>query len=52
MNSILDPPRAPGTITAAYDIAGSIKLVQMFVDNFAQYETHVDQDVREVALQA
>ncbi len=41
--SILDP-RTTWADPAAYD-AQAAKLVAMFVENFAQYEPHVDQDV-------
>ena len=37
-------PRSTWTDVAAYD-AQAAKLAQMFLDNFAQYETHVDSDV-------
>ena len=37
-------PRATWSDGAAYD-AQAAKLAQMFLDNFAQYETHVDSDV-------
>ena len=40
---VLDP-RATWTDKAAYDAAAA-KLADMFVDNFAQYEAHVDADV-------
>ena len=40
---ILDP-RSTWADGAAYDEQAA-KLAQMFLDNFAQYETHVDSDV-------
>ncbi|MFV0643078.1 MAG: phosphoenolpyruvate carboxykinase [Sphingomonadaceae bacterium] len=46
-NSILDP-RETWASKEDYD-ATAQKLVQLFVDNFAQFEQHVDQAVREAA---
>ena len=47
--TILDP-RATWADTDAYDAAAS-KLVQLFVDNFADFEAHVDESVRQAAPQ-
>ncbi len=47
---ILDP-RATWADQEAYD-ATAAKLVKQFVDNFAQFEDHVDASVREAALTA
>nr|WP_246351797.1 phosphoenolpyruvate carboxykinase [Sphingobium subterraneum] len=47
---ILDP-RATWANGAAYDDTAA-KLVKQFVENFAQFEDHVDQSVREAALTA
>jgi phosphoenolpyruvate carboxykinase (ATP) len=44
---LLDP-RAAWTDAEEYDRTAS-KLVQLFVDNFAQFEAHVDQGVRDAA---
>ena len=44
-------PRSTWTDKDAYD-ATAHKLVQLFVDNFAQFEAHVDQGVRDAAPQA
>ncbi|MEL6977537.1 MAG: phosphoenolpyruvate carboxykinase [Pseudomonadota bacterium] len=44
-------PRGTWADPAAYD-AQAKKLVDMFVKNFAQYETYVGDDVRQVALSA
>lgn len=49
-DSILDP-RATWPDPAAYD-AKARALVKMFVDNFAQFEAHVEQGVREAAPRA
>lgn len=49
-SQILDP-RATWADGAAYD-ATAAKLVKQFVDNFAQFEDHVDASVREAALTA
>ena len=49
-STILDP-RATWTDKAAYDETAG-KLVKQFVDNFAQFESHVDASVREAALTA
>jgi phosphoenolpyruvate carboxykinase (ATP) len=48
--TILDP-RATWADKEAYD-AMAQKLVQLFVDNFAEFEDHVDQGVRDAAPQA
>ena len=48
--TILDP-RATWPDPQAYD-ATAEKLVQLFVDNFAEFEAHVDADVREAAPSA
>jgi len=48
--TILDP-RATWADKGAYD-ASAAKLVQLFVDNFAQFEAHVDEGVRQAAPQA
>ncbi len=48
--TILDP-RSTWTDTDQYD-ATAAKLVQLFVDNFAQFEAHVDEGVRQAAPQA
>ena len=49
-STILDP-RATWDDKAAYDETAT-KLVKQFADNFAQFEDHVDQAVREVMLTA
>ncbi|ETI60959.1 phosphoenolpyruvate carboxykinase [Sphingobium sp. C100] len=49
-SKILDP-RASWADATAYDETAA-KLVKQFVDNFAQFEEHVDQGVREAALTA
>jgi len=46
--ALLDP-RGTWPDTAAYD-AQAQKLVQMFADNFVQYDAYIDDDVRAVAL--
>ena len=46
--ALLDP-RGTWSDKAAYD-AQARKLVQMFSDNFAQYEAHIDDDVRAAAI--
>ena len=46
-SAILDP-RSTWTDKAEYD-ATAAKLVQLFVDNFAQFEAHVDEGVRKAA---
>jgi len=46
-SAILDP-RATWADKDAYD-AMAQKLVQLFVDNFAQFEAHVDEGVRNAA---
>jgi phosphoenolpyruvate carboxykinase (ATP) len=48
--AILDP-RATWNDKEEYDRTAQ-KLVQLFVDNFAQFEAHVDQGVRDAAPQA
>jgi len=45
--SILDP-RSTWADKDEYD-ATAAKLVQLFVDNFAQFEAHVDESVRQAA---
>ncbi|QFU09589.1 Phosphoenolpyruvate carboxykinase [ATP] [Rhodobacteraceae bacterium THAF1] len=45
---LLDPRRTWGD-PSAYD-AQARKLVDMFADNFAQYDSHIDDDVRAIAL--
>jgi phosphoenolpyruvate carboxykinase (ATP) len=47
-NSLLDP-RATWANGADYDTA-AVKLVGMFADNFAQYESHVSEDVLKEAI--
>jgi len=42
-------PRETWADAAAYD-AQAAKLVKMFADNFGQYEAHIDNDVRAVAI--
>lgn len=42
-------PRRTWDDAAAYD-AQADKLVKMFSENFAQYESHIDEDVRAIAL--
>jgi phosphoenolpyruvate carboxykinase (ATP) len=49
-STILDP-RATWADKEAYDQT-AIKLVKQFVDNFAQFEEHVDASVRQAALTA
>ncbi len=49
-STILDP-RATWPDKEAYDQT-AIKLVKQFVDNFAQFEAHVDASVRQAALTA
>ncbi|MGZ3249413.1 MAG: phosphoenolpyruvate carboxykinase [Croceibacterium sp.] len=49
-SAILDP-RSTWADKDEYD-ATAQKLVQLFVDNFAQFEAHVDQGVRDAAPQA
>jgi phosphoenolpyruvate carboxykinase (ATP) len=46
---ILLDPRRTWDDPEAYD-AQARKLVQMFADNFAQYEDNIDEDVRAVAI--
>jgi phosphoenolpyruvate carboxykinase (ATP) len=48
--AILDP-RSTWADTAEYDRTAQ-KLVQLFVDNFAQFAPHVDESVRQAAPQA
>jgi phosphoenolpyruvate carboxykinase (ATP) len=48
--SLLDP-RGTWAEPAAYD-AQAAKLAAMFADNFAQYEVHVSDDVRDAAIRA
>ena len=45
--TILDP-RSTWADKAEYD-ATAQKLVQLFIDNFAQFEAHVDEGVRQAA---
>lgn len=45
---LLDPRRTWGD-KSAYD-AQAAKLVGMFADNFAQYEKHIDADIKSVAI--
>jgi phosphoenolpyruvate carboxykinase (ATP) len=45
---LLDPRRTWGDV-AAYD-AQAARLVEMFSANFAQYEAHIDDDIRAVAI--
>jgi len=49
-SGVLDP-RSTWADKAAYDVQAA-KLADMFVDNFAQYEAHVDADVRAAAPRA
>ncbi|HSQ94568.1 MAG TPA: phosphoenolpyruvate carboxykinase (ATP), partial [Croceibacterium sp.] len=49
-SAILDP-RSTWADKGEYD-ATAHKLVQLFVDNFAEFEAHVDQGVRDAAPQA
>ncbi|MEO6041044.1 MAG: phosphoenolpyruvate carboxykinase [Croceibacterium sp.] len=49
-SAILDP-RATWADKDAYDATAG-RLVQLFVDNFAQFEAHVDESVRQAAPQA
>ncbi len=49
-DAILDP-RSTWSDTDEYDRTAE-KLVQLFVDNFAQFEAHVDESVRQAAPQA
>jgi phosphoenolpyruvate carboxykinase (ATP) len=49
-STILDP-RATWPDAAAYD-ATAQKLVQQFIDNFAQFEAHVDENIRAAAPKA
>ena len=49
-SAVLDP-RGTWADKAAYD-AQAAKLADMFVENFAQYEAHVDADVRAAAPKA
>ncbi|WOI56654.1 phosphoenolpyruvate carboxykinase [Palleronia sp. LCG004] len=46
---VLLNPRRTWEDSAAYDRQAE-KLVRMFSENFAQYETHIDDDVRAIAL--
>lgn len=48
--TILDP-RAMWADASAYDETAAV-LVKQFVDNFAQFEEHVDEGVRSAALTA
>ena len=48
--SLLDP-RSTWADPEAYD-AQAARLAAMFVENFAQYEDHVSEDVRSIALGA
>jgi phosphoenolpyruvate carboxykinase (ATP) len=48
--ALLDP-RGTWADPAAYDVQAA-RLVGMFADNFAQYEAHVGDDVRAIALSA
>jgi phosphoenolpyruvate carboxykinase (ATP) len=45
---LLDPRRTWGDV-AAYD-AQAARLVEMFSANFAQYEAHIDDDIRAAAI--
>ena len=47
-DALLDP-RQTWADQSAYD-AQAAKLVQMFCDNFGQYEKHIDDDVRAIAI--
>jgi len=47
-DQLLDP-RSTWADGGAYDLQAA-KLVQMFSDNFAQYEAHIDDDIRAVAI--
>ncbi|MEO6151730.1 MAG: phosphoenolpyruvate carboxykinase [Croceibacterium sp.] len=51
VDSVLLDPRATWADKDEYD-ATAHKLVQLFVDNFAQFEAHVDEGVRQAAPQA
>jgi phosphoenolpyruvate carboxykinase (ATP) len=46
---VLLDPRRTWDDHAEYD-AQAAKLVRMFAKNFAQYEAHIDDDVRAVAI--
>ena len=46
---ILLDPRRTWSDKEAYD-AQAAKLVGMFADNFAQYENHIDEDIKSVAI--
>jgi phosphoenolpyruvate carboxykinase (ATP) len=48
VDSAILTPRETWADKEAYD-AQAKKLVQMFIDNFAQFESHVDPDVRDAA---
>jgi len=47
-DKLLDP-RSTWADGGAYDLQAT-KLVRMFSDNFAQYEAHIDDDIRAVAI--
>ncbi len=51
MDDTLLDPRSTWADTEAYD-AQALKLIQMFADNFAQYESHVSEDVKAEAVHA
>jgi phosphoenolpyruvate carboxykinase (ATP) len=51
VDSALLDPRAAWADKDEYDRTAH-KLVQLFVDNFAQFEAHVDEGVRRAAPQA
>ncbi len=51
VDSKLLDPRSAWADSAAYDVQAA-KLVAMFAENFAQYDAHVGDDVRQIALRA
>ncbi len=51
VDALILNPRETWADQAAYD-ATAEKLVQLFVDNFAQFSSHVDEGVRQAAPKA